>query len=185
MTKQETFYDKMPTQEQFNSFLIFYNETNKTMQENSDLRMQNYFNCVDDYSWGGLSDKAANESYSRRRFLKDNLELQLTEGAFNQVVSLAVLADMDGNIVSDKIVKGKFGECWIIGDGNNVSFVGVAKKQATYNKKGFKVMTLAINVEYYYQINGKIESRILSQKIVDSMPESQTTYKPSYLYFAN
>jgi hypothetical protein len=185
MTKQETFYDKMPTQEQFNSFLIFYNETNKTMQENSDLRMQNYFNCVDDYSWGGLCDQAASQSYSRRRFLKDNLELQLTEGAFNQVVSLAVLADMDGNIVSDKIVKGKFGECWIIGDGNNVSFVGVAKKQATYNKKGFKVMTLAINVEYYYQINGKIESRILSQKIVDSMPDSQTTYKPSYLYFAN
>ena len=73
MTNSTTFYDKMPTQEQFNSFLIFYNEANRVMQENSDYRMQNYFNCLDDYSWGGLSDKAANESYSKRNlFYKRN-----------------------------------------------------------------------------------------------------------------
>ena len=181
----DTFYDKMPTQEQFDLFLISFEQANETMRENANYRMQNYYNCVDDYSWGGLCDQAANEAYRDRCRIKDFIQTELLNGAFNEIVELSVLCDIDGNIVSDRIVNGKFGECWIIKNGNSVSFVGVAKKQSTYNKKGYKVMTLAINVEYYYTAGGKIISRILGQEMIDSMPEYQTTTKPNFLYFAN
>jgi hypothetical protein len=181
----DSFYEKMPTKEQFDLFLINCKEADKRQQENWNYRMENYFNCVDDYSWGGLCDKAANEAAMKRDALKHNLKVQLEKGVFNEIIKLSILCDLDGNIVSDKIVNGKFGQCWIIKNETSVSFIGVAKKQSTYNKKGYKVMTLSINVEYYYLTNGKVISRVLGQEIIDSMLEYQTTHKPSYLYFAN
>jgi hypothetical protein len=180
----DNFYDQMPTQIQFDNFVAWYNEENAQMRKNADYRMENYFNCVDDYSWGGRCDQAANEAYSKRFRLHNDLVNQMKNGAFVDDLEMSVLVDMGGNIVSDKIVNGKFGECWIIKNGANVEFVGVAKKQATYNKKGFKVMTIVYNVEYYYLTNGKIVSRLLNQKLVDSMLLRQTTYKPTELFVA-
>lgn len=178
------FYDQMPTQNQFDNFIVWYNEENEQMRKNADYRMQNYYNCVDDYSWGGLCDQAANESYRKRFRLHNDLVIQMRDGAFVDDIEISVLADMDGNIVSDKIVNGRFGECWIIKNGGNVEFVGVAKKQATYNKKGYKVMTIVYKVEFYYLTNGKIVSRLLNEKLVDSIIENQTTYKPLELFVA-
>jgi hypothetical protein len=181
----ETFYEKMPTQAQFELFLAGYEKANEEMQKNADYRMQNYYNCVDDYSWGGLCDQAANELYRERKNLKDNLETQFKEGAFVETIETSILCDMDGNVISDRIVNGKFGECWIIKNGSAVSFVSVAKKQSTYNKKGYKAMTIWTKVEYYYLTSGKIISRILWEKIMDKMLDYQTTYKHKAIYCAN
>jgi hypothetical protein len=182
--KMNNFYDQMPTENQFDNFIVWYNEENEQMRKNADYRMQNYYNCVDDYSWGGLCDQAANESYGKRFRLHNDLVIQMRDGAFVDDIEISVLADMDGNIVSDKIVNGRFGECWIIKNGGNVEFVGVAKKQATYNKKGYKVMTIVYKVEFYYLTNGKIVSRLLNEKLVDLILENQTTYKPLELFVA-
>jgi hypothetical protein len=185
MNTIENFYGKMPTENQVAQFLISYESANQDMRKNEEYRMNNYFNCIDDYSWGGLCDKAANEAYRKRTLLKSNLEQQLKNGAFVEVIEISVLCDMLGNIVSDKIVNGKYGECWIIKNEGSVSFVGVAKKQSTYNKKGFKAMTRFVEVEYYYTTSGNIISRILSERIEESLKEYQTTYAPKELYFAN
>jgi hypothetical protein len=178
------FYDQMPTQEQFDNFVKWYEEQNAQMKKNSDYRMQNYFNCIDDYSWGGICDQAADQAYSKRLRLYNFLLTQMRDGAYVEDVEISVLVDMKGNIVSDKIVNGKFGQCWIIKDGDNVSFVGVAKKQSTYNKKGYKVMTLINTIEYYYLTNGKVISRLLDEQMVELMPDIQTTNKPIELYVA-
>ena len=177
------FYDQMPTQEQFDNFVKWYDEQNDQMRKNSDYRMQNYFNCIDDYSWGGLCDQAADQAYSKRFRLYNFLKIQMRDGAYVEDVEISVLVDMHGNIVSDKIVNGKFGQCWIIKNGDSVNFVGVAKKQSTYNKKGYKVMTLINTIEYYYLTNGKVISRLLDEQLVDIM-NTQTTFKSIELYTA-
>jgi hypothetical protein len=177
-TQIDNFYNELPTEEQFNSFQKWFEEENEQMRKNADYRMQNYFDCVDDYSWGGLCDKAAGEAYSKRLRLHNQLIGQLREGAFIEDFSISVLTDMEGNIVSDKIVNGRYGQCWIIQNNGSVSFVGLAKKQQTYNKKGYKVMTKVYKIEYYYKTNGKIISRLLSEELIDSILESQSTWKP-------
>jgi len=176
------FYDQMPTQEQFDNFVKWYEEENAQMRKNSEYRMQNYFNCIDDYSWGGLCDQAADRAYAKRFRLFNWLSTQMRDGAYVEDVERSVLVDMNGNIVSDKIVNGKFGQCWIIKDGDNVSFVGVAKKQSTYNKKGYKVMTLINTIEYYYLTNGKVISRLLDEQLVESTLDRQSTNMPIELY---
>ncbi len=178
------FYDQMPTQEQFDNFVKWYEEENAQMRKNSDYRMQNYFNCVDDYSWGGICDKAADEAYRKRLRIYNFLLTQMHDGAYVEDVEISVLTDMNGNIISDKIVNGKFGQCWIIKNGDSVNFVGVAKKLSTYNKKGYKVMTLINTIEYYYLTNGKVISRLLDEQLVDIMMDTQTTFKSIELYTA-
>jgi hypothetical protein len=180
----DSFYNQMPTQIQFENFVSWYNEENEQMRKNSDYRMQNYYNCIDDYSWGGLCDKAADEAYAKRLRLYNSLQTQIKNGAFFEDVEISVLVDENDNVVSDKIVNGRFGECWILKNGNDVKFVGVAKKQSTYNKKGFKVMTIVYQIEYYYMTNGKIVSRLLNKKMIDKMLEHQNTYMISELYFS-
>lgn len=184
MKNLDAFYAQMPTQEQFDAFVINYEAENAQMRKNAEYRMQNYFNCVDDYSWGGICDQAADAAYSKRMLLHENLKYQLENGAFIDTVETSVLCDMNGNIVSEKIVNGRFGECWIIENGNYPTFIGVAKKQSTYNKKGYNVQKKVIEVEFYYLTNGKIVSRILSNKIVNEFMHEQTTYVPKYLWVA-
>lgn len=180
----QNFYDLMPTQIQFENFVSYYEQQNEDMRKNSDYRMENYFNCVDDYSWGGMCDQAASQAYSKRSKIYTNLVAQMRDGAFIEDIELSVLVDLNGNIVSDKIVNGKFGECWIIKNVDTVSFVGVAKKQSTYNKKGYKVMTLVNTIEFYYLTNGNVVARLLNEQLVDSNLERQTTCMPIDLYIA-
>lgn len=178
------FYDQMPTQEQFENFKIWFEEENEQMRKNADYRMQNYFNCVDDYSWGGLCDKAASEAYGKRLDLYNNLATQMRDGAFVKDCNFPVLVDMDGNIVSDKIVNGRFGNCWIINEKDGVKFVGLAKKQSTYAKKGYKVMTRVYTFEYYYLTNGKVVHRLLDDQLVESTFDQQPNYSKLDLYMS-
>lgn len=184
MKNLDAFYDQMPTQEQFDNFVVKYEDENAEMRKNAEYRMQNYYNCVDDYSWGGICDKAADEAYSKRRLLYNDLKHQLKNGAFIETIETSVLCDMNGSIVSEKIVNGRFGECWIIENANHPTFVGVAKKQLTYNNKGYNVQKRVIEVEFYYLTNGRIISRILSNKVVNEFMCNQTTYVPKYLWVA-
>jgi hypothetical protein len=188
---KDTFYDKMPTVDQFNSYLDYCKKEEEEANKNTEQRMENYFNCLDDYSWGGLCDQASSQIISLRRYLANNLATQLEEGAFKETFKLSILQDLEGNTVSTKIVKGKFGPCWIIKVSEyNANFVSVAKKADTYAKKGYKVVTREVSVEYYYTAglsrNGKIIpiSRILSDTILDYIADVQKTDIPKEIFFA-
>jgi hypothetical protein len=104
--------------------------------EKADYRMQNYYNCVDDYSWGGLSDQASNERLNKARRRVDLYKEQISNGGYLYYTIYATcLYDLDGNFITDNVVNTKFGQAFLF----NGTFVSVAKKMETYNKKGYTV----------------------------------------------
>ena len=113
----------------------------KPYQEIQEDRMRRYFDCQDDSILGGISDQVTSETISgiNRKF--DLFIQQLKNGGrLNQSTEYLCLYDLDGNFVTDVVVKGKYGKCFLIGSGDDVKFISIAKKQATYNKKGYKAV---------------------------------------------
>lgn len=188
--QKDTFYTDFPTAEAVKSLFTLYDAQDEQARAASEKRMENYYNCLDDYSWGGICDRASDESRGQRNSARNILSEQLERGTGTiEIFEQAVLLTTGGQVASTQIVNGKFGECWLIKEGNNVSFVGVAKKQATYEKKGYRVGYRRIEVEYYYTTrsgkNGLItRGRVLSNELVNALPADQSTHLPSAAYFA-
>ncbi len=192
-TTGANFLDQFPTQKEVENLFNAFDSTREAHKEASNYRMENYFNCVDDYSWGGICDKAQDQKNSLMYGAQHLLTMQLEEGKpFVREFRIPVLMDLQGNVVSEKIIEGKFGDCWIIKTGENVSFVSLAKKQETYNKKGFKVMDVVYTLEYYYLAkmckNGLIsKGRVLSKELqeIERLPVYKFhTEIDSVLYWA-
>lgn len=168
-TITDAFYAKMPTTEQLLSMIESCNSSIKTSQEAEEYRMNNYYNCVDDYSWGGPCSKAADENINKCRSRIRIYEEQMKSGSITDSETMEVLCDMDGNIVSDKVIDGKYGMSWVLKSGG---YVSVSKKEATYNKKGYKTMAVIYTYEYYLiggetqKGNNKCVSRLLKSELV-------------------
>lgn len=180
-----------PTAEQVNAFKASAQRQLNTINEGRDHRMKMYYDCVDDYSWGGLCDKAADESASTLRCAMNTLDEQLSAGApFKSAFTTSVLMDLEGNIVSERIVDGKFGRCWIIKDGEKVTFVSLAAKAGTYAKKGYKVANRVYECEYFfttriYKDNLCVEARVVSEKLeMLANVKEACTYIGRILWFA-
>lgn len=173
MTTQN-FLDQFPTKEQVDNFISSANSTLKTISENQQSRMENYYNCIDDYSYGGICDKASDQHRNWLNHAIQTLKEQLESGKPEiKDFHIELLCDLNGNIVSDRIVNGRFGPCWIIKDGENVSFVSCLKTQKTYNKKGFKIMRKIYETEFYFLAasgkNGlKTKQRVISERTEDT-----------------
>lgn len=164
----------------------------KPYQEISEDRMRRYFDCQDDTILGGISDQVTQETM---RTINRKFDLFIEQvkngGRLNQEVETLCLYDLEGNFVTDVLVDGRFGRCFIIKNGeSDVQFVSVAKRQATYNKKGFKAMIRKRN--YSFTFSGlttktgkfifndvKIDSEDLSEGIMDH-PYNKTWVE--YLY---
>lgn len=101
-------------------------------------RMENYYNCLDDYSFGGICDKASSEAISREERRAAMLIEQVeNDGFIEQETESLCLFDLDGAFITDNVISTKYGLAFLF-DG---TFVSVAKRQATYNKKGFEAKT--------------------------------------------
>lgn len=181
--QNENFYDEMPSLEKLQETISGLDSRDETARKNMDQRAENYYNCLDDYSYGGICDRAAVDGISERGMQRRALQEQIENGAFVEVFKSNVLL-YQGKVVSDRVVNGRFGPCWIIpGEkGSAPGFVSVAKKASTYEKKGFEVKTREIKLEYYYtggqfQKNGhlKFKSRILSDEITNEFNEYAST----------
>lgn len=105
----------------------------KAINERREYRMENYYNCVDDYSWGGLCDKADNELEDRLRIARDKQIEEVINGGYHvETVTMYRLKDGNGNsTIGAKY--GQWGEFFTI----NGKFVGVPKRVATLEKKGY------------------------------------------------
>lgn len=191
LMETNNFLNQFPSKTDIENFNHSALSSIKSINEGRTYRMNNYLNCVDDYSWGGPCDKAADEHERRLKNAMQTLKEQLENGApFVEKYSMNVLTDMDGNIVSEKIVSGRFGDCWLIKNGDNVSFVGCSKKQATYNKKGYKLMERVYELEFYYTTtqtkHGLLSvGRLLNENLQDvaEMPMFASTNLPAQLFF--
>lgn len=182
------FMISFPTVSQVEAIIAGFDKQDAEAYKNMDYRMQNYYNCVDDYSYGGICDKVAQEGISNRRYKKDILTTQITTGKPISDVNIThVLCDINtGEIVSERIVKGAFGYCWIIGGKNGapVSFVGIYRKPSTYASKGYMVKTVKTYYEYYFDVRLFIHSRVTKVEMTNEFDGNPTTYVPKTLYFA-
>ena len=151
----------------------------KPYNEIQEDRMRRYFDCQDDSILGGISDQVTSETISgiNRKF--DLFIEQLKNGGrLNQSTEYLCLYDLEGNFVTDVVVKGKYGKCFLIGSGDDVKFISIAKRQATYNKKGYKAVIR--KRDFSFTFNGaetksgqfifndiKLENETLTEGIVE------------------
>lgn len=106
-------------------------------------RMKNYYDCVDDYSWGGICD-VADDMLERRLVKEEEISIEMIKngGFFTRTCIHSVLVNENGEIVSNKILSGPYGWFFHVKDGDNEYNVGVAKRQSTYAKRGLKMMNM-------------------------------------------
>lgn len=111
------------------------------IEENADRMKRAYVDCMDDSIVCGISDNLCKSRMSLiRETAKDYIE-QVENGHLTYTFERVFLYDLEGNLVSEKIVNGAYGHCWIIGDGDNVKFVGCPKRESTLTKKGYASKT--------------------------------------------
>lgn len=99
-------------------------------------RWNRYMDCQDDTIIGGMSDQVTSNTISKIKRTYDILIEQELNGGFLLRSEKSICLFKDGILVSEKLCKGKFGLFFVLTDG---SFVSVAKKKATFDKKGFEV----------------------------------------------
>lgn len=101
-------------------------------------RMQNYLDCVDDYSITGFCEVADSREAHRAEVTRDILIQQVNNGGhFVRIASEFILLDQDNNVVSDNLFNGQYGLCFRTNDNR---YIGVPKRAATLEKKGYKIV---------------------------------------------
>jgi hypothetical protein len=119
------------------SILNAYESVMNRLKENEQARMDNYYNCVDDYSWGSPWHREATALAEREATVTRDLKLELLDNGYNVITTAqSVLIDFDGNVCAEGTRYGDYGSYFTLFSGG---FVSVAKKQATFEKKGFRM----------------------------------------------
>jgi hypothetical protein len=99
-------------------------------------RMRRYFDCQDDTIFGGISDQVTSSTISKIKRKYDILIEQELNGGFLSRNEDSICLYKNDVMVSDKICSGKFGMFFALLDG---TFISVAKKKTTFDKKGVEV----------------------------------------------
>ena len=108
-------------------------------QEIQEDRIRRYFDCQDDTIFGGISDQVTSNSINEINRKYDLLIEQELNGGFLSRTEKTVCLYKNGVMVSDKLCQGKFGKFFVLTDG---TFISVAKKKTTFDKKGVDVKVL-------------------------------------------
>ena len=152
----------------------------KPYQEIQEDRMRRYFDCQDDTILGGISDQVTSETISNINRKFDLLIQQVKNGGrLSSSTEYLCLYDLNDKFITDVVVDGRYGKCFIIGNGDNAQFISIAKKQSTYNKKGYKAIIR--KRDFSYTFNGSetksgnyifkdiiLESETLTEGIIES-----------------
>ena len=119
--------------ERINAIEESFKRQMESINERRAYRAQNYYDCVDDYSWGGLCDKADNEEENRLVISKQIAIEEVKNGGYHVVNTCYYqLRDNEGNVAIGAR-SGQWGEYFTI----NGKYVGVPKRVATLEKKGY------------------------------------------------
>jgi hypothetical protein len=121
------------------SILAAYKSTMDELGQRETERMERYFNCQDDYSWGSPYHQAADSLTCNRARIKRDLSLEMLDYGFCTIESLcSVLINSAGEICAESPFCGKFGWCFRLFNGG---FVSVPKKAETLANKGYTMHT--------------------------------------------
>jgi hypothetical protein len=118
-------------------------------QEIQKDRVRRYFDCQDDTILGGISDQVTSATINKINRKYDLIIEQELNGGFLSRAENTICLYKNGVMVSDKLRDGKFGKFFVLTDG---TFISVAKKKATFEKKGLEVKVLTTN--YKCNFNG-------------------------------
>lgn len=113
-----------------------HDKTIKQLQEDEDRRAEHYYDCLDEYSYGGPCSVANGLAMRRAdKVLEDRIEEIVRGGFLIRERRVNILRDIEsGNIVATGTHEGTYGRYFRTEDGK---FVGCAKKVDTYSKKGY------------------------------------------------
>lgn len=127
------------------------NEMKLRHQEANDYRAENYYiKCIDDYSYGGLQDRAANLAENRLQGLIDLMTIQEEQGYVVHTLNIFYLCRA-GKTLSSDIVYTKYGKAWrYIDENKNVIFVSVPAKEKTLWAKGYECFVAEIDFKAIY-----------------------------------
>jgi hypothetical protein len=161
--------------------------------ELQDDRWNRYIDCQDDTIVGGISYNVTSNSIMRINSKYDLLIEQFNNGGFLTSKSeMLCLFDLDGNFITDNIVSGTYGKCFCFSKNGITKFVGLAKKQSTYEKKGYKAIYRVR--EFKYVFNGKITDKgykifdnieLISEVFSDTQSIDLSNDWINYLYISN
>jgi hypothetical protein len=102
------------------------------ISERHEYRANNYYNCVDDYSFGSPYHAAADEMVRYEAYNKMIYYLEMLDNGFIQKETrVDILTDLDGSVLATGSKRGKFGAFFIIENG----FVGIPKNLKTLTGK--------------------------------------------------
>ena len=153
-------------------------------------RWERYMNCQDDTLIGGMSDQLNGERRSEINRRYDLFIEQVQNGGSLKSTSVVLaLYDLEGNFVTDNIVNGAFGRCFCYDINGSTKFVGIAKRQSTYTKKGLKAVTRVRDYEYTFSGKSTKTGRflyenieILNESFNDSLEDDSSNSWIDYLY---
>lgn len=169
-----------PSAEHIEKVLVSLVRSDEDASRAAQQRMENYYNCLDDYSWGGICDRAAAEARADRDAYRAVAKIILAGEVPSSVFTHYCLYDLAGDLVSDRVVDTKFGRAFIIRlPEGGVKFVSVAKKLSTYAKKGYKLMKVDMYYDYYLApgTNGFYQKAIITK--VEWMEAEEGNHHPS------
>lgn len=114
------------------------------LRETQSDRMQRYLDCQDDSIMYGMSWNVTSNKINGINLYYDLLEEQEKNGFVEYNTVQTILFDLSGNEVDAKIVQTQYGQAYVTNEGK---FIGCAKRQSTFEKKGYKVRKFKVNLK--------------------------------------
>ena len=165
-------------------------EALRPLLEENNSRWERYMNCQDDTLIGGISDQLNSRRIQEVNSKYDLLIKQaLSGGILTCEVKQLCLFSLEGVLLSEKIILGKYGECFVFTQNGETKFVGLSKKQVTYFKKGY--ITKLRTRNYSYTFSGNVTKNgnflysdivLLSETLTPSTERSFSDGWIDYLY---
>lgn len=133
-----------------------------SLQKDEDGRMERYYNCEDDYSYGGRCSRANYIARDRAKAARDRaVEVIINNGWYTEYKTFNILKDIQsGETLKARIVAGRFGRCWMIGEGEK--FISIPRKQDTLVKKGYCMYAVKQTIKVDATTNDRL---VLSEDI--------------------
>lgn len=163
-------------EEKINEIKESFERNMEEIRKRREYRMKNYYDCVDDYSFGGICDKAddelANKLYIKRDVMIEQVE---NDGKVIRNSSFFRLASNDGAFC-DGARWGQYGAYFEISG----KFVGVPKKLNTLTKKGYKLYKVSRTYECTFKDVGSHGIRWSTMKLVNEIVNEENNM-PEYI----
>ena len=159
-----------------------YEATIATLREQEEARARHYYDCLDEYSYGGpctiANERAQRNAYER---LQESIEAIVRGGYIIRTSKVSVLQDIaTGETIARGTHKGRYGRYFCAHTAEGTRFISCAKTQATYEKKGVRACVETTTSKYTLEginYSGGHCKRLLEKIDVTLTPSTEIIYE--------